>query len=138
MLHPPRRTPLPPAHRILGRALRVAARRRCPACGEGAIWERWLELRPACPVCGALPGRGEHDMFIGGMFVNFVLAEIVVVVAFITVMILTWPETPWTPLTWGTAVLAIVAPVVTYPFTMTFWLAVDMTFRPIDPPNRAD
>lgn len=77
-------------------------------------------------------------MFIGGMFVNFVLAEIIVVAAFMIVMILTWPSTPWTPLMWGTAILAVVAPVVTYPFTLTFWLAVDMTFRPVDRPDRVD
>lgn len=63
------------------------------------------------------------------MFVNFVLAEIIVVAAFITVMLATWPDTPWTVLTWSTAALAVVAPIVTYPFTLTFWLAVDRTFR---------
>ena len=70
-------------------------------------------------------------MFIGALLVNFVLAEIVVVVALITVMIATWPDTPWTALTWGTAILAVVSPIVTYPFTLTFWLAIDMAFRPV-------
>ena len=130
MASSPPRAPLPPAHAIVGRALRIAVRRRCPACGEGRIWARWLSLRPACPVCGAVPDRGEHDAWIGGVFVNFVVAELIVVAGFIAAMLLTWPETPWRALTWGTAILAIVAPVVTYPFTLTFWLAVDMTFRP--------
>jgi uncharacterized protein (DUF983 family) len=26
--------------------------RRCPACGEGALFERYLKLVPACPACG--------------------------------------------------------------------------------------
>lgn len=127
---PVRRAPLPPAHQIAGRALRVALQRRCPSCGAGDIWSGWLTLRPTCPACGAVPGRGEHDMFIGALFVNFAVAEVVVVVAFIAVMIATWPDTPWTGLMWGSAALAVIAPIVTYPYTLTFWLAVDMAFRP--------
>lgn len=126
----PRRPPLPPAHRVLSRALGVAARRRCPACGEGDIWKGWLSIRSACPACGMDPARGEHDMFIGALLVNFVVAELVVVIALVTAMLLTYPDTPWRLLTWGTAALAVLVPVVTYPFTLTFWLAIDFVFRP--------
>ena len=69
-------------------------------------------------------------MFIGALLVNFVVAELVVVVAFMTTMILTYPDTPWRLLTWGTAAIAVIAPIVTYPFTLTFWLAIDFVFRP--------
>lgn len=126
---------LPPAHRILGRSLRVTLARRCPSCGEGHIWERWLTLRDRCPVCGIAPARGEHDFFIGAVMVNFVVAELIVVIAFVTTMILTMPDPNWDLLLWGTAALAVLAPIVTYPYTMTFWLAMDMTFRP---PGRED
>lgn len=27
-------------------------RRRCPACGKGHIFDGYLKVRPACPVCG--------------------------------------------------------------------------------------
>ena len=27
-------------------------RRRCPACGEGRMFEGYLKVRPACPSCG--------------------------------------------------------------------------------------
>ena len=62
--------------------------------------------------------------------VNFVLAELVVVIAFVTAMIVMWPDPNWDALLWGTAALAIVAPIAMYPFTMSFWLAIDMAFRP--------
>ena len=26
--------------------------RRCPACGKGRMFEGYLKVRPACPVCG--------------------------------------------------------------------------------------
>jgi uncharacterized protein (DUF983 family) len=27
-------------------------RRRCPACGEGRMFDGYLRIRPACPACG--------------------------------------------------------------------------------------
>lgn len=126
---------LPPAHRIVGGTLATALRRRCPACGEGKIWKGWLTLHDRCPTCGIAPARGEHDFFIGAVMVNFVVAELIVVFAFIAAMIVSWPDVNWDLLLWGTAALAVLAPIATYPFTMTFWLAVDMTFRP---PGRED
>lgn len=69
-------------------------------------------------------------MFMGAVLVNFVVAELIVVVALVAAMLLTYPDTPWRLLTWGTAALAVLAPIVTYPFTLTFWLAVDFVFRP--------
>ena len=27
-------------------------KRRCPRCGEGRLFHRWLKLRDACPACG--------------------------------------------------------------------------------------
>lgn len=127
--------PLPPAHRVLGRALRIALRRGCPNCGDGRIWDGWLTLRDTCAKCGIAPARGEHDFFIGAVMVNFVVGELIVVLAFITAMLLMLPDPNWDLLLWGTAALAVVAPIVTYPFTMSFWLAMDMTFRP---PGRED
>ena len=49
---------------------------------------------------------------------------------FVAAMILMWPAVNWDALLWGTVALAVVAPIATYPFTMTLWLALDMTFRP--------
>jgi len=123
-------TPLPPAHRIAGRALRTALSRRCPNCHTGRIWTGWLTLGDRCPDCGIAPARGEHDFFIGAVMVNFVLAELVTVLTFVAAMILMWPAVNWDALLWGTVALAIAAPIATYPFTMTLWLALDMTFRP--------
>lgn len=125
-----RSPPTPPLLGIAARAFRVAATRRCPRCGEGHIWSSWLTLAPRCPECGFVPDRGESDYFIGAYLVNFIVAELLVVVAFIFAMIVTWPSPPWDALLWGTAALAVLSPVVAYPFTVTFWLAVDLALRP--------
>lgn len=38
--------------RPLGQALRRGLRGRCPACGQGALFQGYLGVRPHCPHCG--------------------------------------------------------------------------------------
>lgn len=44
----------PPA-RSLSHALKRGLRGRCPACGEGRLYWRYLKVSPRCPVC-------DHDL----------------------------------------------------------------------------
>jgi uncharacterized protein (DUF983 family) len=41
-----------PAPRSWWRALRRGFARRCPACGEGAAFSRYLKVNAHCPHCG--------------------------------------------------------------------------------------
>lgn len=41
-----------PAPRPLGEALARGFRKRCPACGGGALLEGYLGVRPQCDICG--------------------------------------------------------------------------------------
>lgn len=111
---------------LCGRALR----RRCPACGEGAMWDGWLRLKPACPVCGLKLDRGESDFWIGAYLFNLIAAELAFAFVFVAVVLLTWPTPPWTLLTWGGSAGAVLAPIVFYPYTHGIWLAIDLLFRP--------
>jgi uncharacterized protein (DUF983 family) len=43
--------PAPP-ERPAWPAIARGMRHRCPACGEGALYERYLKLRTTCPACG--------------------------------------------------------------------------------------
>ena len=53
----PRRYPLPPAKTLLHRGWH----KKCPQCGEGNLYLRWMKLQPHCPVCGLryLPDQGD-------------------------------------------------------------------------------
>ncbi|HVE77428.1 MAG TPA: DUF983 domain-containing protein [Gemmatimonadaceae bacterium] len=118
-------TPVPLA-RAVGRALLL----RCPDCGARGILASWLKLRERCPVCGIVLERGESDFFIGAYMINLVVAEMAVAGLLVTVLLATWPDPPWTLLTYGGGALMIVAAAVCYPFAKTLWLAVDLRFRP--------
>lgn len=104
--------------------------RRCPRCGGGGIWRNWFTFRDHCPTCDTRLDRGESDHFYGAYALNFVVAELVPVLFFVVTLIATWPNPPWTVLTYGTAALAVLAPIVLYPFMRTLWLALDLYFRP--------
>lgn len=111
---------------LCGRALR----RKCPACGGGAMWDGWLRLKPACPVCGFKLDRGESDFWIGAYLFNLIAAELSFAVVFVAAVLLTWPNPPWTLLTWVGAAGAVLAPILFYPYTHGIWLAFDLLFRP--------
>ena len=122
--------PTPTSARL--RLLR-AVHLRCPHCGGGPIFRRWLLMPPACPSCKLKLDRGEDDYFLGGYLVNFVGAEIAIVVLGFAAILLTWPDVPWGWIGWGLGALMILFPVITYPFSKLLWLAMDVGFRPVTP-----
>lgn len=108
-----------------------ALRRRCPACGGGPLFTRWLFMKATCPRCFLKLDRGEHDYFIGAFTVNFVAAELVVCLGSLLGIVMTWPDVPWRTLEAALLALVIPAPLILYPFSKTIWLAIDVTFRPL-------
>jgi uncharacterized protein (DUF983 family) len=114
---------------LVGRALLL----RCPNCGKGLLFQSWIRLRPGCTACGLCYDRGEHDHFLGAYLINFIIAELLVVAVFVGLLFLTWPEVPWTGLTWGLVILGVAAPFATYPYSRAVWLALDLQFQPERP-----
>jgi uncharacterized protein (DUF983 family) len=113
--------------RLLGRAFL----RRCPNCGRGGLFRRWVVMAPVCAGCHLRTDRGEDDYFIGSFVVNFVTAELLICAGALAGILLTWPDVPWNALKWGLVLLVIPLPVLFYPWAKTIWLAIDLTFRPV-------
>jgi hypothetical protein len=88
-------------------------------------------MKKTCPVCQLILDRGEPDYFLGGYTVNFVAAELIIVLGGALSILLTWPDVPWTLITWALVVLMILAPIVFYPFAKTLWLGLDLVIRPL-------
>ena len=114
------------AWRMAGRALR----RRCPLCGQGKMFTRWVKMRDNCAHCGYRFDRNEPDYFIGAYTINLIVAELIVVGVMVIVMLATWPAVPWTAMTWGIGLLLLPAPVLLYPYSKSLWLALDLVFQP--------
>jgi uncharacterized protein (DUF983 family) len=125
-LRPPAILPRPSAVSAFWHALRL----RCPACGGGPVFLRWLRISPACPSCGMRFTRGERGYWLGAYFVNLMVAETIFAAVLVLALWWTWPEPPWDGIQYALAAAMIAAPVVIYPFSHTLFLAFDLLMRP--------
>ena len=122
---------LPRPRTILSRALRL----RCPSCGGRPVVLGWFRLCSSCPTCGLHLDRNEPGYWVGSYTVNLFASEGVFVGYLAAAMAATWPDVPWNLVLWGGVAVAVVTPVVLFPFTKTLYLAIDLCFRPPEPPD---
>lgn len=124
---------LPRPRTLFARALRL----RCPVCGGHPILLSWFTVAPSCPVCGFHLDRDEPGYWLGSYTVNLFATEGVWVAFFVGGLLLSWPTVPWSALLWGGIAVGAATPILLFPFTKTMYLAIDLCFRPPEPPELA-
>lgn len=87
------------------------------------------ELHDRCPTCGLAFVR-EDGYWLGAMTVAILVVEVVFGILFVGGMLLTWPDVPWTGLLIAGLVVNATLPVVTYGWSKTVWLGLDLAFFP--------
>ena len=106
--------------------------RHCPRCGGGKLFTGWLSMKPRCPRCGMCFER-EEGFFLGAYVVNFGVM-IIAMAAFIGIGVaLTLPDPDPLKLALGGILVAIVVPIFFYPMSRTFWSAIDLMMKPLEP-----
>jgi uncharacterized protein (DUF983 family) len=101
--------------------------RRCPRCGSGKLFRRYISMVPDCPRCG-LHFEREHGYWAGALAVHIMCVGGLFAVSFLVAMVLTVPYVP-VPLMLAIFVpMMLVGPIVWYPFSKTIWVAVDRAF----------
>lgn len=72
------RAPAPPRKRVI---LWNGLKRRCPRCGGGRLFHRWLKLHDRCPACGLryLVNQGDPWAFLLVVDRVFLLALIAII-----------------------------------------------------------
>lgn len=118
---------------LLGRGLR----KRCAICGEGGLFERWFRMRSHCPRCGTRFER-EPGFFIGALFINFALTEVVMFAWLAGCALATLPSPDVALLVGGSIVICIVLPLLLYPSSKTLWFAIHVAMQPLDPDEEAE
>jgi uncharacterized protein (DUF983 family) len=110
---------------MLWRALRL----RCPWCGSRKTFiRRWLGKYERCRTCG-IRWRREEGFELGAITVNTIFTFIVLTVAMTVGFVLTSPDIPVLPMVLSLVGVAVLMPVVIYPFTFTIWLALDLALH---------
>ena len=75
--------------------------------------------------------RGEGD-WTGAVAVNLVVTEVLFGLVAMGGAVLTWPDVPWTALMILAVALNVVFPIAFYPLSKTIWVAIDLTFHPLE------
>lgn len=131
-----------PMHPVLNKPLEHSTREKiailfgrglllhCPACGQPGLFAGAYTLKQTCPGCGLLLQREGNGYELGSMVVNLIVAELVWVVSFVSILLWTWPNPPWTLLQWGSAVLMVALPLAFLRHARVLSLALDLLLRP--------
>ena len=91
----------------------------------------WFRMKHACPNCGLVLERGESsDFWIGAYLINLVVAEVLAVVVAGTLWLVLADRLSFNALWAMSMVVAVVMPIIFYPFSRNLWLAFDLYFRP--------
>jgi uncharacterized protein (DUF983 family) len=112
--------------------------RRCPRCGSGHLFKRWVSMVPDCPRCG-LHFEREAGYWAGALAINLILTGGLFAIVFIVALAITLPDVPVAPLLAILVPIMIIGPIVAYPFSKTIWVAVDRAFlQRLDANERVD
>ncbi len=97
--------------------------RKCPRCGEGALFQRWSKLRESCPACGLTYLENQGDLWALLLFADRVLFMVPLVVVF---FVGRGSESGW-PYVFG--VFLGVTLVATFPHRLGLSVALDYRIR---------
>ena len=111
--------------------------RRCPVCGQGHLFRHWFRMIDTCPRCGLRFERTEGH-WTGDLGINTIVSFGALLVTLLGGFLLTYPDVPGLALLIAVLAVAVVVPVLFFPFSKTIWLAINLQFRPPGPGEVGD
>ena len=109
-----------------GRMVRRALVLRCPWCGSRRTFiHHWLGKHERCRTCG-IRWRREEGFELGAVAINTVVTFLALTVGMTLGFVLTYPDVAVGAMVLSLIGVAVLLPIVIYPFTYTIWLAFDL------------
>ncbi len=99
----------------------------CPKCGNRKTHIKYFTIRKNCKQCG-LKFEREQGYWTGSMAINMVLTGGAVAIGLAIGLITTAPDIKVVPILLTLIPLAILMPIILYPFCHTIWMAIDYGF----------
>ena len=90
-----------------------------------------------CGECG-LRFEREPGYWVGAVTINTVVIFATFLVTFGGMVLSTWPDVPWAMVLVLTLTINLVVPIVFYPVSKTLWLALELSWHPLEPEEIAD
>lgn len=103
---------------------------KCPVCGSGHLFHRWVIMVDRCPSCSFLFERLEGH-WIGAIAVNTVAVIGLMLLVLVTTLIITYPEQVPVGIIAIQLVIGGLGTFVFYPASKTLWTAIDILMRPL-------
>jgi uncharacterized protein (DUF983 family) len=104
-----------------------AARRRCPDCGGGKLFQSWFRMRPHCSQCGASFERPD-GFFLGSIYVNYAVTGLAVAIGY-PLALFVWKVNE-RRLLFGALAFALFFPLWFFRYARSLWMAIDRYFDP--------
>ncbi len=112
--------------------------RRCARCGSGHLFTGYFKMVPDCPNCN-LHFEREQGYWAGALAINIVATGGLFSIVFVALLIATIPKVPVVPLLAVLVPIAVLGPIIYYPFSKTVWVATDRALlQRLDPNERLD
>lgn len=99
---------------------------RCARCGSGRLFHHYLKMVPDCPRCD-LHFEREQGFWAGALAINIMCVGGLMAVLLFGGLLLIDPI-PAVPLAVVCVTIAVLGPIIWYPFSKTIWVAVDRAF----------
>lgn len=106
-------------------------RRRCPRCG-GKAFTSWFGMKEHCYQCG-LEFEREPGYWVGAIIINTTVTFVTFIGLFLFLVLMTWPNVPWGTVMVTTIVVNVALPVAFYPISKAVWLALELSWHPLEP-----
>ncbi|HLM63197.1 MAG TPA: DUF983 domain-containing protein [Acidimicrobiales bacterium] len=129
---PPNPRPL-----TLSRLLLRGFAKRCPLCGGGDLFRGWFTMRDRCPRC-AFPLERVEGHWLGALGMNTVVSFTALLATVVIGFVVTYPDSPTGLLMAIALAVAVVVPLLFFPFSKTLWSAIDLAMRPVEPDDDVD
>jgi len=111
--------------------------KRCPLCGLGRLFRRWFLVKERCPRCN-FPLERIEGHWIGAVGMNTVVSFGSMLATIVVGFAVTHPDPPIGTLLVVTLLVALLVPLLFFPFSRTLWSAIDLAMRPPHPDDDID
>lgn len=89
-------------------------------------------MKESCTSCGHRFER-EPGYWVGAVIINTTVIFATFLVVFGGMVLVTYPDVPWTLVLVVTAVANLVIPVVFYPVSKALWAGMELSWHPLEP-----